>query len=130
MHAKDADGNFLYGKQLQDARANQDEVFLVVSNLDSRTSTDGLIQLLWSYHKRFENRALACIQNILNLVVADESIADFMSKLPSYDYNMARFTDFIRPYLIERMTENEKYQAATGYKEKQEQLTKITSALD
>ena len=116
MHAKDADGNFLYGKQLQDARANQDEVFLVVSNLDSRTSNDGLIQLLWSYHKRFENRALACIQNILNLVVADESIADFMSKLPSYDYNMARFTDFIRPYLIERMTENEKYQAATGYK--------------
>ena len=53
-----------------------------------------------------------------------------MSKLPSYDYSMARFTDFIRPYLIERMAENEKYQAATGYKEKQEQLTKLTSALD
>ena len=43
---------------------------------------------------------------------------------------MARFTDFIRPYLLEKMADNEKYKTATGYKEKQEQLTKISSALD
>ena len=54
----------------------------------------------------------------MSLVIADEDIAEYVSKLPSYDYSMARFTDFIRPYLLEKMTDNEKYKTATGYKEK------------
>ena len=65
-----------------------------MSSLDSRTSTDSIIQLLWNYHKRFENRALGCIENLMSLVIADEDIAEYVSKLPSYDYSMARFTDF------------------------------------
>ena len=118
MHARNIDGNFIYGKTLQDVRTNQDEVYQIVSNLDARTSSDGLIQLLWNYHKRFENRALGCISNLMNLVIADEGIAEYVSRLPSYDYNMARFTDFIRPYLLEKSADNEKYKSATGYKEK------------
>jgi ABC-type thiamine transport system substrate-binding protein len=68
MHARNIDNSFIYGKQLQDVRTNQNEVYLVLSNQDARTSSDGLIHLLWNYHKRFENRALACVQFILNLV--------------------------------------------------------------
>ena len=66
----------------------------------------------------------------MNLIIADEVIADYVSRLPPYDYNMVRFTDFIRPYLLEKFADNDKYKSATGYKEKQEQLTKITSAVD
>ena len=54
----------------------------------------------------------------MTMVVADEGIAEYISRLPPYDYNMARFTDFIRPYLLEKMADNEKYKTATGYKEK------------
>lgn len=52
------------------------------------------------------------------MVNADEGIAEYVSRLPSYDYNMVRFTDFIRPYLLEKSFDNEKYKSATGYKDK------------
>ena len=91
-----------------------------MSSLDSRIGTDGIIHLLWSCHTRFDNRSLACIQNLLNVVNADEDIAEFISKIPPYDYNMARFTDFIRHYLGEKMVENDRYKTAMGYKEKVE----------
>lgn len=130
MHAKDAAGNIVYGRQLQEVRSSQDEVYLVVSSLDARSSTEGLTHLLWNYHKRFENRALACLQHFLAVAVADEAVARYFSQLPAYDYSMARFTDFARPYLAERHAENEKYQAATGYKDKQDQLVKVASILD
>jgi len=118
MHAKDADGNIVYGRQLQDVGSSLHEVYVVASNLDARASTDGLIHVLWGNQKRFENKALACLQHLLSIAVADEVIAHFLSQLPAYDYSMARFTDFIRPYLAERHAENEKYQAATGYQDK------------
>lgn len=130
MHAKDSDGNIVYGRQLQEVRTSLSEVYLIASNLDARASTDGLIHLLWGYHKRFENRALACLQHLLTVAVADELVAYFVSQLPAYDYSMARFTDFIRPYLVERHADNEKYQAATGYQDKQDQLIKLTSILE
>lgn len=130
MHAKDSEGNIIYGRQLQEVRSSQDEVYLVISTLDARTSTDGLIHLLWNYHKRFENCALACLTHVLDLANKDETVARYLAQLPAYDYTMARFTDFIRPYLLERHAENEKYPAATGYKDKQDQLTKVTSILD
>lgn len=130
MHAKDSESNIIYGRRLQEVRSSQDEVYLVVSNLDARSSTDGLVHLLWNYHKRFENCALACLLHFLTLAAADEAVARYLSQLPAYDYTMARFTDFIRPYLLERHADNEKYPAASGYKEKQDQLIKVTSILD
>ena len=52
------------------------------------------------------------------------------SYLPSHDDSMARFSDFITLYLVGRHADNEKYQAATGYQDKQDQLIKLTSILE
>lgn len=120
MHARDAIGNYIYGNQLQDVNANFSEVYLIVSNIDSRKSTDGLIQLIWTSHRRFENKSLACLSRLLNLAIQDQLIGEYLSSLPSYDYSMARFTDFIRPWLHDKIAENQNYKTATGYKEKQE----------
>ena len=130
MHAKDSQGNIVYGRQLQEARTSLAEVHLVVSGLDARSSTDGLIHVLWNYHKRFEGCALTCLLQFLTLATTDETVARYLAQLPAYDYSMARFTDFIRPYLLERSAENEKYPSTTGYKDKQDQLIKVTSVLD
>jgi hypothetical protein len=67
---------------------------------------------------------------LLTQATTDQTVARYLAQLPAYDYTMARFTDFIRPYLLERHAENDKYPAATGYKDKQDQLIKVTSALD
>lgn len=130
MHAKDEAGNIIYGRQLQESRSSQNEVYLVVSNLDARSSANGLVHFLWQRHRRFENSALAVLLHLLKVAAADEAVARYLAQLPAYDYTMARFTDFARPFLAERHAENEKYQAATGYKEKQDQLVKLTSMLD
>lgn len=130
MHAKDSAGNIVYGARLKEVRSSVDEVHLVLSTLDARTSTDGLLHLLWNYHKRFENYALTCLQHFLTLANEDEAVALFFSELPAYDHSMARFTDFIRPYLDERHIENNKYSTSIGFKEKQDHLVKVTSILE
>ena len=61
---------------------------------------------------------MGCLELLLTLANADDDIAEFISKIPSYDYSMARFTDFIRPYVADRRADNEKYKTAIGYKEK------------
>ena len=70
------------------------------------------------------------MSKVLALANSDKEFAQYLSSLPSYDYNMARFTDFIRPWLIQKMAENQNYKTATGYKEKEEQLSKVASLLD
>jgi hypothetical protein len=105
-------------------------VNLVLSALDARSSTDGLIHVLWNYHKRFEGCALTCLQQFLTLATTDETVARYLASLPSYDYSMGRFTDFIRPYLLERHADNEKYPTTTGYKDKQDRLIKLTSIFE
>ena len=73
---------------------------------------------------------MACLELLLTLTGADEDIAEFISKLPAYDYSMARFTDFIRPYIIEKRADNEKYKTAVGYKEKVTLFDEISKMLD
>ena len=69
---------------------------------------------------------LSCLEFLSDLLANDEVIAEFFSELPAPTYNLARYTDWIRPYLEKQLQDAAKY-SGSGSKEKEEKITKVMS---
>ena len=61
----------------------------------------------------------------------DHTIAHFFYHMPSYTYQCARFTDWFRPYLTERLAESSRpYIQSTYLKNKCDLIQKALTHLD
>lgn len=76
-----------------------ENVYSIASGLDSRNHSDALLEVLWKYKGRLHSFTLTSLQSLCNLLAKDEVIANYFSELPAASYNLARYTDWIKPYL-------------------------------
>jgi hypothetical protein len=44
---------------------------------------------------------VSCLFSLVGLIASDEKIAEYFSELPGPSYALARYTDWIKPYLLE-----------------------------
>ena len=101
-----------------------DDVYHILSGLDARNHDDALLNMLWRYKGRMDSFTLACLHSLCELLTADEVIAGYFSRLPAPNYCMARYTDWISPYLAQQLTEAAKY-AGSGTATKEEKIAKV-----
>jgi len=74
--------------------------------------------------------AINCLTELLSLMAKDEDIARFIYRSAPPTYQMARYTDWIRPYLLYQRSEAERTSSYTYYKTKYENILKSIKYLD
>ena len=62
-------------------------------------NNESLLHILWRYQGRMDNITLLCLEYLLDIIEADNFVAEFFSQLPGCTYQYARYTDWIKPYL-------------------------------
>lgn len=97
-----------------------------MSGLDAKGNDDALLSALWKCKGREDGFTLACLQSLVGLLAADEVIAEYFSELPAPSYKLARYTDWIRPYLKRQLEDANKFSAT----EKAEKIVKISSLFE
>ena len=124
MHVQSPEHEVLqYGLQVT-RQKSFDDVYHILSGLDARNHDDALLNMLWRYKGRMDSFTLACLHSLCELLATDAVIAGFFSRLPAPNYCLARYTDWISPYLVEQLEEAAKY-AGTGTAAKEEKITKV-----
>lgn len=120
---------YKYGLEFVD-RLN-DECYTYVGPLTSATSTEEplLAQLLKAKGK-MDTFAINCLTELLSLMAKDEDIARFIYTSAPPTYQSARYTDWIRPYLIYQRQEAERTSSYTYFKGKYENILKSIKYLD
>ena len=126
MHVKVEDRILQYGTQV--TRGSED-VFQISTGLDARNHDDALLNLLWKYQGRMDSFTLTCLEFLGDLLAADEAIAEYFSNLAAPNYTMARYTDWMVPYLKKQLAETKKY-PGTGTEEKAARIVKIQGVLE
>jgi hypothetical protein len=112
MHVNSND-SIQYGVHISNKK-NFETVYQISSGLDAKNHDDALLSLLWKYKGRMDSFTLTCLQSLGELLAQDEAIAVYFSELPSLNYEEARYSDWIKPYLQCQLLECHKYQNATG----------------
>jgi len=80
-----------------EVKENQN-IYSVVSGIDSRFRSNGIMPSLIGYMARFEGAALKTVEAFCKMMM-NETVAQFFSEVPALNYDAARFTDCLRPYL-------------------------------
>ena len=107
-------------------KKNYEDVFQLISGLDTRNHDDSLLSLLWKYKGKMDSFTLTCLESLSELLSKDPVIADYFSELPAPSYKLTRYTDWIRPYL-EKQLKTASDQALVG---KQETIAKVLSLFE
>lgn len=63
-----------------------------------------LLHMLWRYQGRIDQLTLTFLNVLINIITSQESIMSFFSKIPGPNYQFARYTDWIYPYLMKQMS--------------------------
>ena len=88
---------YKYGLELID-RIN-DEAHLYVSPLVTGPVDDALLSQLLKCKGKIDSFAVNCLKEMLSLMAKDDDIARFVYRSAPPTYQMARYSDWIRPYL-------------------------------
>lgn len=67
---------------------------------------------------------LTCLEFLGNLLSADEAIAEYFSHLVAPNYTMARYSDWMVPYLKKQLEETNKF-PGTGTDDKAKRIVKV-----
>lgn len=125
MHVKSDDNEMLqYGAEVMRNTTSQ-EVYAICSPVDTRIYDDALLNLLWKYKGRMDSFTLSCLESLGNIILKDDLICDFFSKIPAPHYNMGRYTDWILPYLNKQREDATKYSGGTGIQEKLQTIANV-----
>lgn len=120
---------YKYGLEFVD-RLN-DDCYNYVGPLTSATSTEEpLLAQLLKAKGRMDTFAINCLTELLSLMAKDEDIARFVYTSAPPNYTHARYTDWIRPYLIYQRQEAERTSSYTYFKGKYENILKSIKYLD
>ena len=68
-----------------------------------------------------------CLFSLLNLIAADCNIAEYFSQLPGPTYCLARYTDWIKPYLNEQLVDARKGYSGSYSVQKEDIVVKCLS---
>ncbi len=68
-----------------------------VSALTYNTKCESLLTLLWRHRKSFEIHPIRCL---LDIMVKSRTVFDYVTSLPPPTYQFAKYTDWIRPLVI------------------------------
>lgn len=98
MHTRVEDKILQYGAHVTRKNTYED-VFQISTGLDARNHDDALLNLLWKYQGRMDSFTLTCLEFLGDLLASDEAIAEYFSNLAAPNYMMARYTDWMIPYL-------------------------------
>ena len=107
-----------------------DECFTFKSSLIQDTIDDALLHLLWRYKGRMDTYTVNCVHSLLNLIVQDETIAEYFADLPGPTYCLARYTDWFKPYLEKQLSDAKKGYSGTYSTTKEETVVKCLSLYD
>jgi hypothetical protein len=93
---------------------------------------EALVAQILKCRGRFEQQCIACLKELLGLMVKDRDVAKFVWKLPAHNYQFCRFIGWFRPYLQEQIAEQNRMTAGIGahYKTKIELLNKAVAHLE
>lgn len=64
---------------------------------------------------------------MVNLLASDDNIAEYFSELPGPSYCLARYTDWIKPYLYEQLIDAKKGYSGSLSSSKEEIVVKTLS---
>jgi hypothetical protein len=92
------DERYKYGVELVDKMG--DEAYNYVSPLANGPVDDALLSQLLKCKGRLDTFALNCLKEMLSLMAKDSLIARFVYYTAPTTYQHARYSDWIRPYLI------------------------------
>ena len=107
-----------------------DEAYGFKSALLHDSTDDALLHLLWRYKGRMDTYTVSCLFSLVNLIAADEVVAEYFAELPGPTYCLARYTDWIKPYLYEQLADARKGYAGSLSASKEEVVVKTLSLYD
>ena len=70
---------------------------------------------------------VSCLYSLVNLLAEDDNIAEYFSELPGPSYCLARYTDWIKPYLYEQLIDAKKGYSGNLSSTKEEVVVKTLS---
>jgi hypothetical protein len=76
-----------------------DEAYHYISPLEISKSDHALLALLWRYRGKMDLYVVNCLNILLETIVGNQFLSEYMFNLDPPTYEFARFTDWIRPYL-------------------------------
>jgi ubiquitin carboxyl-terminal hydrolase 34 len=76
-----------------------EEVYQYLSPLDCTRNNDALLALLWRYRGKMDFYVVNCVNILLEIIVENKFLSEYMFNLDPPTYEYARFTDWFRPYL-------------------------------
>jgi len=107
-----------------------DEAYSYISPIELNKNFDALLALLWRYRGRMDFYVINCLNILLEIIVENQFLSEYMFNLDPPTYEYARFTDWFRPYLekeLEKARRNMTYRHST---KKEEQIVKCFSFLE
>lgn len=109
-----------------------ESVYMYGTTLDSQSVDDCLLAALLKGSKSVvEGYTRTALETLCTLITEDENIGAHFAKLPAVDYNTRRYTDWIKPYLEGKLTENAKLlNSAPGAEKKAEDILRVMALID
>ena len=109
-----------------------ESIYIYGTPLDSEQADDCLLgALLKSAKGMLEGFTRTCLETLCKLIVEDDNVATYFAKLPAVDYSAGyRYTDWIKPFLEGRLTENAKLITAPGAEKKAEDIMKVIDLIE
>ena len=107
-----------------------DEAYNYISPIECNKNNDALLALLWRYRGRMDFYVINCLNILLEIIVENQFLLEYMFNLDPPTYEYARFTDWFRPYLekeLEKARRNMTYRHST---KKEEQIVKCFGFLE
>lgn len=107
-----------------------DEPYTYLSPLDLKRNNDALLTLLWRYRGKMDIYVVNCLNILLEIIVGNKFLSEYMfnSDPPTYEY--ARFTDWFRPYLLKELDKARRTMAYRQSTKNEESIVKCFSFLD
>jgi hypothetical protein len=108
----------------------QEETYSYLSPIDLKQQHDSLLTLLWKYRGKMDFYVINCLNILLEIIVENQFLSEYVFNLDPPTYQYARFTDWFRPYLNKRIKEikrNMQYRHST---KKQECVIKCFAYLE
>ena len=107
-----------------------DEPYTYLSPIDLKRNNEALLALLWRYRGKMDIYVVNCLNILLEIIVENKFLSEYMfnSDPPTYEY--ARFTDWFRPYLNKELEKARRNMAYRHSPKKEEWIVKCFSFMD
>jgi hypothetical protein len=107
-----------------------DEAYSYISPIDLNKNSDALLALLWRYRGRMDFYVINCLNILLEIIVENQFLSEYMFNLDPPTYEYARFTDWFRPYLEKELDKARKNMTYRHSTKKEEQIVKCFCFLE